>query len=63
MTEEQMSNIVEGMVAAGCPRDQAVAVACALEAAQECPNYAEDYGRNGVKALDEFIARVGAVGA
>lgn len=54
-TDAQLTKLMDGMMASGMPRIQAVAVACALEYAVESHQFAEQYGTLLVVGVKAFI--------
>lgn len=57
-TNPKISKIVDGMVASGVPRPQAVAVAMAIEHSLKCPEYAKEYGTFLRDELTDFVDKV-----
>lgn len=57
-TDPKISKIVEGMMGAGVPRPQAVAVAMAIEHALTSEAYAKEYGTFLRDELTEFVNTV-----
>lgn len=62
MTQQQMgpkiSKIIDGMVASGVARPQAVAVAMAIEHALTCPQYQAEFGTFLQTNLQDFVDTV-----
>lgn len=59
MTATNIDKIIQGMLEAGTPRPEAVAIGMAMEHALSCPQYAEKYGTYMVGQLQGFVDRVG----
>lgn len=57
-TSPKITKIVNGMVASGVPRSQAVAVATAIEHALVSQEYAKEYGLFLRDELDRFVDEV-----
>jgi hypothetical protein len=56
----KIDKLVKGMMEAGTPRPEAVAIAMAIEHALECPDYAAKYGTFLRDELAGFVDRVGS---
>lgn len=53
--DRQIDKMVEGMVAAGMPRTQAVAIALSIEHSLESKSFQALYGTFLVNALQDFV--------
>jgi len=56
--DTKINKIVDGMVAAGVPRDQAVAVGMSIAHSLASPSYTAEYGTYLRAALLEFLSTV-----
>jgi hypothetical protein len=57
-TDPKISKIIDGMVASGVPRPQAIAVVMAIEHSLTCPEYAKMYGTWLQTNLQDFVDTV-----
>jgi hypothetical protein len=55
----KIDKIIRGMMEAGTPRSEAVAIGMAMEHALSCPEYAKEYGTFLAGELQSFVDRVG----
>ncbi len=56
--DSKFTKIVDGMVSAGVPRGQAVAVAMAIDHALQCPEFMTYYGTYLHNELTDFVETV-----
>jgi hypothetical protein len=57
-TDPRITTLVDSMMSAGVPRDEATAIASAVEYALDSNNYAKIYGTVTVDALNNFLNRL-----
>ena len=57
-TDSRITALVDNMMSAGVPRDEATAIAAAVEYSLDSINYAKIYGSVSVDALNKFLNRL-----